>query len=45
MDQDLLLELLQLRSGVEAELVGQLVPDPLVRRQRVGLASGPVLAR
>ena len=41
-DQDLLLELLQLRSRVEAELVGQLVPDPLVRRQRIGLASGPV---
>ena len=42
MDQDLLLELLQLRSGVEAELVGQLVPDPLVRRQRIGLATGSV---
>ena len=35
----LLLELLQLPSGVEAELVGQPVPDPLVRRQRVGLAA------
>ena len=41
--QDVMLELLQLRSRVEAELVGQLVPDPLVRGQRVGLASGPVL--
>ena len=30
------------RSRVEAELVGQQVPDPLVGRQRVGLASGPV---
>ena len=38
-DQDLLLELLQLQSRVEAELVGQPVPDPLVRRQRVGLAA------
>ena len=41
-DQDLLLELLQLRPRGEAELVGQLVPDPLVRRQRIGLASSPV---
>ena len=39
MDQDLVLELLQLRSRVEAELVGQPVPDPLVRRQRIGLAA------
>ena len=37
-----MLELLQLRSGVEPELVGQLRPDPLVRRQRVGLAPRPV---
>ncbi len=42
MDQDLLLELLQLRSGVEAELVGQAVADPLVGGQRVGLAAVPV---
>ena len=39
MDQDLVLELLQLPSRVEAELVGQPVPDPLVRRQRIGLAA------
>ena len=39
MDQDLLLELLQLRSRLETELVGQQVPDPLVRGQRVGLAT------
>ena len=44
-DQDLSLELLQLRPGVEAELVGQLVPDPLVRGQRVGLAAGCGTAR
>ena len=41
-DQDPLLELLQLRSRVEAELVGQLVPNALVRRERIGLAPGPV---
>ena len=34
-----MLELLQLPSRVEAELVGQPVPDPLVRRQRIGLAA------
>ena len=39
MDQDLVLELLQLPSRVEAELVGQPVPGPLVRRQRIGLAA------
>ena len=40
--QDLLLELLELRAGVEAEFVRQLAPDALVGRQRVGLASGPI---
>ena len=40
--EDLLLELVQSRPGREAELVRQLAPDPLVRRQRVGLASRPV---
>ena len=40
--QDLLLELLQSRSGIEPELVRQLGPDPLVGRQRVGLAARSV---
>ena len=40
--QDLLLELLQPRPGIEAELVRQPGPDPLVGRQRVGLASRSV---
>ncbi len=40
--QDLPLELLQLRTGVEAELVGQAVADPLVGGQCVGLAAIPV---
>ena len=39
MDQDLVLELLQLTSRVEAELVDQAVPGSLVRRQRIGLAA------
>ena len=38
-------ELLQLRSWVEAELVGQQVPDPLVGGQGVGLASASVQRR
>ena len=37
--QDLLLELLQLQSRVEAELVRQPSPDPLVRGERIGLAA------
>ena len=41
-DQDLLLELLQLRAGFEAELVGQPIADPLVRGQGVGLAAAAV---
>ena len=40
--QDLRLQPLQPRSGVKAELVGQQGPDPLVGRQRVRLAPGPV---
>ena len=40
--EDLALELLQPRSGLEAELVGEPGADPLVRRQRVGLAARPV---
>ena len=36
------LELLQRRSGFEAELVGEPGADPLVRGQRVGLAARPV---
>ena len=43
--EDLALELLQPRSGIEPELVGQQRPDPLVRRQRVGLATRPVERR
>ena len=39
MDQDLVLELLQLTSRVEAELVDQPVPGSLVRRQGIGLAA------
>ena len=38
-DQDLVLELLQLTSRVEAELVCQPVPGPLVRRKGIGLAA------
>ena len=40
--QDPLLELAAAGAGVETELVGQLGPDPLVGRQRVGLAPGSV---
>ena len=40
--EDLLLELLQPRPGLEAELVGQPGPDALVGRQRVGLAPRAV---
>ena len=43
MDQDSLLELLQPWSRVEAELVGELVPHSLVRRECIGLTSGSVL--
>ena len=42
MGQDLPLELLQLRTGVEAELVGQAVTNPLVGGQGIGLAAFPV---
>ena len=37
--QDLSLDLLQLRAGFEAELVGQSIADSLVRGQGVGLAA------
>ena len=37
-----MLELLQLRPRVEPELLGQLVLDPLVRREGVRLAAGSV---
>ena len=40
--EDLLLELPQPRPGIEAELVGEQGPDPLVGRQRVGLAARSV---
>ena len=40
--EDLLLELLQVRTGVEAELVGQAVANPLVGGQCIGLAAFPV---
>ena len=40
--EDLLLELLQPRPGLEPELVGQPGPHALVGRQRVGLAPRPV---
>ena len=43
--QDVPLQLLQGRPGVEAELVTQLGPDALVGRQRVGLPPGPVERR
>ena len=42
-NEDQLLELLQLRPRVEAELIGQMDPHPPVRGQCIGLASGPVL--
>ena len=42
MGQDLLLELLELRAGVETELIGELLPHPPVGLQRLRLASGPV---
>ncbi len=40
--EDLSLELLQPRSRLEAELVGEPGADPLVRGERVGLAARPV---
>ena len=42
MVEDLLLELAQARAGLEPELVGEPGPDPLVGRQRVGLAARAV---
>ena len=42
MDQDPSLELLQSGSGSETELVREQGADPLVGRQRIGLASRPV---
>ena len=42
MHQDLLLELLKLGSGFEAELVGELGPDALVGGEGIGLAPRPV---
>ena len=41
-DQDLSLELLQPGSGSETELVREQGADPLVGRQRIGLAARPV---
>ena len=43
--EDPLLELLELRARVEAELGSQLVPNPPVRRQGVRLAPGSVQRR
>lgn len=43
--QDLLLELLQVRSGVEPQLISQLGLDPLVRRECIRLTSRSVQRR
>ena len=43
--KDVPLQPLESRPGVEAELVSQLGPDPLVGGQRVGLPPGPVERR
>ena len=43
--EDLPFELLEPRTGIEAELVRQQGPDPLIRRQRVGLAPRAVERR
>ena len=45
LDQDPLFELLQLRPGIEPELLGQLVLDPLVRREGIRLTAGSVQRR
>ena len=43
--EDLSFELSEVSAGLESELVGERRPNPLVRGERVGLASGLIQAR